>query len=272
MNSQGNRRPPSEDRGEVTEELRLNRRSYIKLAGIVVGTTSGIQGATGRVSAASNGYGEGSFGDGGYGGTNETSVSVSTDSASDITDSSATLNGSLDDLGGASSAECYFEWRESGVSSWSTTPVQTLSSTVAFSEELTGLSDQTDYEFRAITAAEDGSTDTGATVTFSTRRGDNAPRIDTFSVSEAGSPNPHAEITCDWQVGDTDGDLATVTLGVYYTTGEPVDVRNYSVSGSTAAGTDSFEIKHVAGKTFDVKLDVSDDSGNLTSRTKQVSE
>lgn len=242
------------------------------MAGILVGTTTGIKGTTSRVSASSNGYGEGSFGNGGYGGTTDTSVSVSTDSASDITDSSATLNGSLDDLGGATSADCYFEWRKGAASSWDTTSVQSLTSTLVFSEELTGLTSETDYEFRAIAVADDGSTDTGSTMAFSTQSGEARPTIDKYRVSEAGSPNPHAEITADWHVSDINGNLATVTLRLYDTAGRPVDARSYSVSGSTATGTDSFKIKHADGKTYDVKLVVSDKPGNIESQTRRVTE
>jgi subtilisin len=92
--------------------------------------------------------------------------SVSTDSATNVDGSSATLNGSLDNLDGASSANVYFEWRETGASSWNTTSTQTLSMTGSFSDDVTGLTEGAEYEFRAVGEASDGDTDTGGTVTF----------------------------------------------------------------------------------------------------------
>jgi hypothetical protein len=96
----------------------------------------------------------------------DSSVAVTTDPATSVDGSSATLNGSLDSLGGADSADCYFEWCESGASTWNATSVQTLSATGSFSEDLTGLSEGTEYEFRAVADASDGDSDTGATRSF----------------------------------------------------------------------------------------------------------
>jgi len=92
--------------------------------------------------------------------------SVASSDATDVDGSSATLNGSLNNLDDASSADVYFEWRETGASSWNTTPSQTLSSTGSFSETVTGLSTGTEYEFRATGSATDGDADTGSTLSF----------------------------------------------------------------------------------------------------------
>lgn len=262
-----------ERRGEEeSDDVRVQRRSYLKLAGILVGTSGGIHWSSRRGRAASNGYGEGGYGEGGYGGSSDTAVAVSSESATNITESSGTLNGSLDDLGGASSADCYFEWRESGTSSWTVTSSQSLTSTGSFSEDITGLSSGTDYEFRALADASDGDSDVGTTKTFTTSSGNQAPTIDYYDVVEAGSPNPHAEITVDWNVGDADGDLAQVEIAVYDDSGGIVDSSSHSVSGSDATGTDTFTIKHADGKTFDVTLAVSDSAGNRTSATQSITE
>jgi subtilisin family serine protease len=93
---------------------------------------------------------------------------VSTGSASSVGETSATLNGSLDDLGGASSADVYFEWRQTGASSWNATATRTLSSTGSFSDDVSGLTKGTEYEFRVVGDASDGDSDTGGTVTFTT--------------------------------------------------------------------------------------------------------
>ncbi|WP_123536025.1 S8 family peptidase [Halosimplex salinum] len=203
----------------------------------------------------------------------DTSVAVSTGSASNVGDTTATLSGSLDDLGGASSSDCYFEYRESGASSWTATSAQTLSATGSYSEDVSGLSGGTDYEFRAVADASDGDTDTGTTTSFTTSGGtsSSAPVIDSYSVTEAGSPNPHAEITADWAVSDADGDLDSVVVEVVDSGGSVVDSSTTNVSGSSASGSDTFKIKQGGGATYDVVLTVTDAAGNSTSETQSVS-
>jgi subtilisin len=202
----------------------------------------------------------------------DTAVAVSTTGSSGVGETSATLEGSLDDLGGASSAEVAFDYRPSGTSSWSTTAGQTRTSTGAFSADVSGLSSGTTYEFRAIATASDGDTDTGTTASFATNEatGDTAPAIDTYRVTEAGSPNPHAEITAEWAVSDADGDLSRVDVVVSDAGGE-VDRRRTPVGGSSASGTTEFKIKHGGGVTYDVTLTVTDAAGNTASRTETVS-
>lgn len=80
--------------------------------------------------------------------TQTTDPSVTTNSASDVTETSATLNGTLDDLGGESSVDVYFEYGTT-TSYDSTTTAQTLSATGAFSDDLTGLTAEQTYHFRA---------------------------------------------------------------------------------------------------------------------------
>ncbi|MEF8843310.1 MAG: S8 family serine peptidase [Haloarculaceae archaeon] len=204
----------------------------------------------------------------------DTSVAVSTDSASSVGTDSATLNGTLDDLGGASSADVAFEYGESGSGLSNTTTTQTLSSTGSFSADVSGLSSGTDYEFRAVADASDGDTDTGTTGAFTTDSTDTnaAPTVDSYSVSEAGSPNPHAEITADWTVGDVDGNLDSVTVEVTDSGGASADSASTNVSGSSASGSDSFKIKHARGASYDVTLTVTDTTGETTSETQTVTE
>ncbi len=93
---------------------------------------------------------------------------LTTGSNSDLTGSSATLNGSLDDLGGADSAEVSFEWREIGASSWNSTAAETVTATGSFSHDLTGLSADTTHEYRATADASDGESVTGSAAEFTT--------------------------------------------------------------------------------------------------------
>jgi hypothetical protein len=95
-------------------------------------------------------------------------LDVATDPATAVGETSATLHGSVDDLGGADAADCHFEYRQVGASSWTATSTQSLSSTGAFSADVTGLADGADYEYRAVADASDGDAATGSTVTFTT--------------------------------------------------------------------------------------------------------
>jgi subtilisin len=115
-----------------------------------------------------------------------------------------------------------------------------------------------------------GNTGTGSTSSSETEITNSAPTIDSYAVTEAGSPNPHAEITADWNVGDTDGTLATVVVDVLDSTGAVVSSSTTDVSGSDAAGTDEFQIKHSNGQTFDVTLTVTDAAGDATAATQTV--
>lgn len=112
--------------------------------------------------------------------TEETSeTEVSTEEATNITTDSATLNGNLDSISDdTSDVDVYFEWGEQGTGLTETTNVQNLTTTGSFSEDITGLSDETIYEFRAV--GYDGTEQVyGDTLTFSIG-------LDTFSTDFTG--------------------------------------------------------------------------------------
>ena len=97
----------------------------------------------------------------------EPELSVSTNSATGVGENSATLNGGLNDLGEAASAEVWFEWGVSGGSLPNETTPQTLTATGSFDETISGLDDGTDYQFVAhAETAEDS--DSGTTQSFTT--------------------------------------------------------------------------------------------------------
>ena len=204
-------------------------------------------------------------------GISEPRFVVDTNSASTVGETTATLNGSLDNLGGADSAQCYFEWGERGGSLSNTTSAQTLTATGAFDASLSGLSSGTDYEFCAVANASDGDSETGSTSTFTTDSGASVPAIDNYTVIEAGSPNPHAEITADWAVSDADGDLARVRVAIYDQSGSLVDAARTTVGGGRASGSNSWKLKHRNNKTFDVRVTVTDATGTSTSKIRTVS-
>lgn len=99
------------------------------------------------------------------------SVSVSTNDASDVSTDSATLNGDVTELSGYDSATVSVEYRETGASSWTATAGQSTGSTGTFSEDVSGLDSDTDYEFRAVADVSDDSA-TGATSSFATDTSD----------------------------------------------------------------------------------------------------
>ena len=87
--------------------------------------------------------------------TGTISPKVTTNSASDITTNSATLNGNLTDTGGASSVDVYFEYGET-ISYGLTSATQNRSTTGTFSIPISGLDPYKTYHFRAV-AEGDGS-------------------------------------------------------------------------------------------------------------------
>lgn len=124
-----------------------SRRDVLKLAG---GSLAAV--ATSGVASAST-------------------LDVATKDASSIDDSSAYLNGELLDLGGASSADVWFEWGESGSDLPYSTSSETMSSTGIFSHQITGLSSGTTYEFKAVAYTDlDGRVE-GSRLSFTTSSG-----------------------------------------------------------------------------------------------------
>lgn len=96
------------------------------------------------------------------------SIVIDTLEAEDIDAESATIRGEIVDMAdGYPDAQVYFEWGEDGMGLPESTDLQSLGSVQIFSEELTGLTDDQQYEFRAhgeLANVEDE----GAVLTFST--------------------------------------------------------------------------------------------------------
>lgn len=75
---------------------------------------------------------------------------VSTLAATDVTPTSATLNGELTSLGGYSTVDVHFEWRAAGSGTWLETTPETLIAIGLFSAGLVSLVSGTTYEFRSV--------------------------------------------------------------------------------------------------------------------------
>lgn len=95
-------------------------------------------------------------------------VGVTTNPVTAIQETSATLHGTLDSLGGEASASVYFEWRQQGASTWNQTPQQSLTATGTFTQTISGLTGSTNYEARAVAVA-GGNTEVGTTLAFTTQ-------------------------------------------------------------------------------------------------------
>ncbi|MFB6136106.1 MAG: S8 family serine peptidase [Halobacteriaceae archaeon] len=250
-------------------------RSRLKNTAENVGLSSNESGAGLLDVAAALGY---DSSDDLGGGSTDPAPTVTTDAPTNVGDTSATLNGTLSDLGGANSADCYFEYRESGASSWTSTAAQTLSSTGSFNASVDGLSAGTDYEYRAVADASDGQSDTGGVVTFTTSGGGSgsAPTVDSVSVSETETPSPHAEFSASWSVSDADGDLSSVTVELTdETTSSVEETVTADVSGGSADGTTSLRAHKDdgSGHTYEVAVTASDAAGNTSATaTETISE
>jgi subtilisin len=122
------------------------------------------------------------------GGGSNPNLSVVTNSATNVGTTTATLNGELRDLGDNSSADVVFEWGPAGGSLSNTTSVGTLSSTGTFSKDISGLSEGTDYEFRAVATGSSGETDNGSIQSFTTDSSGGC-YITTATAQEGGTLN-----------------------------------------------------------------------------------
>ena len=151
----------------------FNRRSYLKLTGVSVGTAvAGLQ--SGVASAATTveptGYGLGGYGLGGYGTPSvDGPVAITTGSATEIGQTSARLRGTLTDLGGATGAAVAFEWGPVDDGLLYTTATQQLSAAGDVTATIDELIAGTSYTFRLVAVGSNGSTATGVERQFTTQ-------------------------------------------------------------------------------------------------------
>jgi predicted alpha-1,2-mannosidase len=94
-------------------------------------------------------------------------IMVSTDSASFAEDNSVTLKGTLINLENGET-QVWFKWREeNGATSWNETGKRTVSSRGPFSDNISGLTEDNAYEFRAVVKdLNSGENTTGSILTF----------------------------------------------------------------------------------------------------------
>lgn len=200
----------------------------------------------------------------------EVEVTVETNEADNVGETSATLNGELTQLENAEEATVYFEWGESDDLS-NTTSTQSLSSADSFDETLSDLSSGTEYEFRAVAEVEaEGESDEGNTLTFTTDAEDDNgdiesdPEIDEFEVT-ARSSGPWSRADISWEVSHEDGALDEVTTELIGNSGTVLDSETSSISGSDASGEHELRTRDDVDE---VRITVTDTEGNESVNTK----
>lgn len=125
----------------------------------------------------------------------EESVSVTTHSATDVDEDSATLNGELTELENADDATVSFEYGETGDGFPDSVEVDTLASPGSFEETITGLDSDTEYEFKAV-AESDEDSDEGSVETFTTDEVQTGP-VSVSATGEEIDPGEVATIDID---------------------------------------------------------------------------
>lgn len=111
----------------------------------------------------------------------------------------ASLYGELTELTGNDSAEVFYQYRVDGTTSWTESPPETLTSAGPFDITVTGLEENTVYEFRAGATVEEpsegwSSTEYGRIEFFETK--DNSAPTAAFTHDPA-VPDPDEEVTFD---------------------------------------------------------------------------
>lgn len=190
-------------------------------------------------------------------------LEVETDPASSLDFTEATLNGDLIQVTtGLESATVGFEWGEQGTGLGNTATVGTRSAPGTFGVALTGLEEDTTYEFRAFAEVEDSvddvSTEYGRTRSFSTV--DNLDPIAAIGHSPP-EPNPGQTVTFDGSgsdPGESDDSIVSYEWdldddGRYDDATGVTSSQSYSVGGSKTVGlkvTDEYGQTDTATHTF----------------------
>ena len=196
----------------------------------------------------------------------EESVAVVTDEATDVGETSATLNGEVTELDGADEADVGFEYGESGGDLSNAVDAGTVSGAEAFDATVDDLDSDTEYEFRAVAETTEDSEE-GDVLTFVTEDEEEtentAPVIDRWDVSTRAT-GPWSRAESVWEVSDDDGNLESVTTELLEG-GSVVAEETSTVSGSSASGEHEVRTR---GDADEVRLVVTDEEGETTSATE----
>jgi len=198
---------------------------------------------------------------------------VSSKEASDVTGNSAVLKGEMTDLGGAESAEAWFEWADNkDLAGAKETERLTLEELGTFEAAVDELDPDTSYYFKAL-AKNDAGIDEGEIVEFTTQGEEELaePEIITFEVGTR-TAGPWKRADVEWEVYHEYGALNEVKseLLVLGDDGEVVEVLDTeitSVNGESASGEHNLRTR---GDADAVRLTVTDAEGQEAIEIKNV--
>ena len=165
-------------------------------------------------------------------------VDVNTLSVTGVTETEAQLNGELAQLVDAPSADVGFEFRETGATSFTSTPTTALSSPQTYDDLASGLNSGTEYEARAVADA-NGVTASGALVSWTTKTA--IPDSETWQDYTVGQFPPSPYIEVDTAGGQLIDDARSIGSSD----------RSFHVDGNHGDVDDTFD--PLARSTFDAR-------------------
>ncbi|MFP8951741.1 S8 family serine peptidase [Natrialbaceae archaeon A-arb3/5] len=201
-------------------------------------------------------------------------LAVETDEGESVDHRTIRAVGGLRGLGDAETVEVACDVRPNGDDEWERTEPETLASIGSFETEVNGLEPETEYEIRAVAAAEsNGETATGDTATVETEPEPGLPSIDRFEPTDDSS-SQFVRCNVNWTVSDRDEALEFVATELRYAGDDEVIHRIASeIDGGEESGihtvrnSDRFD---GAGEEYDVTLTVTDAEGNVTEETDRL--
>lgn len=163
----------------------------------------------------------------------DVSIDIETDPATGVGETTATLNGELVDFDGTDEVDVWFEYGTVGSGFPNSTASGTFEDPTAFSSDVSGLSDGTDYEFRAVGEADDVE-ETGGVETFETDEDDDGGCFITTATARD-------DATLDSLRRFRDDSMAATPLGrgmvgLYYRISPPIADTLARHPDSTATG------------------------------------
>ena len=196
---------------------------------------------------------------------------VITNTATNVTTTAATLNGTLY-INQATSVNVFFRWRQKGAGEFNATTPQTKTASTTFSADLTNLATSTIYEYKAVVSW-DSQEKEGNLVDFSTDfippvPGDNGT-ITTAAVTTT-------SLTLNWTKATDDVTAqANLSYRVYYATSNNIDtVSNIKANGTPlndyTQDINSFDVSGLSPSTlYYFNIIVKDEGGNEAAYTMQ---
>lgn len=155
----------------------------------------------------------------GEGDSSDENVTVSTQAATNVGETSATLNGDVTELENASSADVSFQYGETGAGLPNTVDAGDVSSTGTFEETADSLEPATEYEFQAVAETSDDEDD-GDVLTFTTEAAPLSVSAEDETIAVGGEATISIDATSvekitvaslwtDWMVSDETSDGGT---------------------------------------------------------------